>query len=87
MPKLSETTIDEMRRQGFIGTAEAAAITNLPDSTLRSWARTKRVRSCRVGTSLFLEIDSLKDVAGPVFVENNGAGPAAKKTHGGKTKC
>jgi hypothetical protein len=68
MPRRKGASVAErMRAKGFIDAASAEEVSGIPESTLRTWASTKRVRTCRVGTFVFFEIASLQDVAGPLF--------------------
>jgi predicted DNA-binding transcriptional regulator AlpA len=90
MAKLREQTLTSMRQQGFLHLSEAATTTGLAESTLWSWATSGRVRWTRVGALRFLEIESLRDVAGPVFVERksvNGGAPATNRKNKGGSKC
>lgn len=56
-----------MKAQGFLSVGEASRISDIPPTTLRSWAETERVRSCRVGDLWFLEIKSLRAAAPALF--------------------
>lgn len=56
--------VEKQAAEGFVTVPEAARITSVSERGIRTWTRTGRVDVRRVGGLVFVNVDSLRRVAG-----------------------
>lgn len=64
MPKARTVLIERLEREGYITVPEASRLTDVAERSIRTWTRTGRVDVRRVGGLVFVNVESLRRVAG-----------------------
>lgn len=64
MGRPNEALVEAQARDGYVTVAEAARLTKVTERGIRTWTRTGRVTTKRIGAMVFVNLESLRQVAG-----------------------